>query len=72
MLAMTRPPTEAAYCSLMNAVVRQSVHSNRRTRMTRGSAIVVMNFIGVAQAVQHGGLFWHLGEVASSSIFMPP
>jgi hypothetical protein len=56
----------------MNAVVRHSVHSNRRTRLSSGSAIVVMNFIGKAQATHGGdsGLSSPVGGLAGSFIFI--
>lgn len=50
-----RAREEAAHGSLVNAVVRHSAHSKRRTRFNSGSAISVINFIGLAQATQDGG-----------------
>jgi hypothetical protein len=49
------------YDSLMNAVFRHLVHSNRRTRWTSGSAMVVMKSIGLPQATHGGGGFSRLG-----------
>jgi hypothetical protein len=61
-----------AYVSLINAVFLHSVHSNSRTRLINGSAITVMNFIGVAQATQGGdsGLSSPVGELAGSFMFL--
>ena len=38
----------------MKAVFRHFVHSNRRTRLSSGSAIVVMKAMGLPQATQGG------------------
>src|SRR6202161_836600 len=55
----------------MNAIFRHFVHSKRRTRLSRGSVIKMMNFIGAAQAAQIGGrgLFPPAGEVSGSFMF---
>ena len=56
----------------MNAIFRHFVHSKRRTRLSRGSVIKMMNFIGAAQAAQVGGrgLFPPVGGVSGSFMLL--